>query len=263
MTFNVREVDLERLNSMTKYPSIPTYHTLDPKNGRLLDEVVDFGPDKHLVYATEKVDGTNARIILLPDGTYLLGSREELLYAQGDLIEQPQLHIVATIKPIADRIIDLCDPDRVLVIYGEVYGAGVGSNGRQYAQGKTTGFRVFDVASLANYRNVLSWDRSRIAGWRDNGGQAYLSTYGRDMLARSAKLELVPHLFTKYAGEMPKTHEEAVAMLTVHSMMTKAGLDNHGAAEGIVLRSDDRTKIAKIRWEDYKRTQKQLAAIRK
>ncbi len=71
---------------MTKYPSIPTYHALDPRNGGLLDETVPF---TGTVLATEKVDGTNARIVQLPDGGYLLGSREELLYAKGDLIGNP------------------------------------------------------------------------------------------------------------------------------------------------------------------------------
>jgi hypothetical protein len=65
---------------MTKYPSIPTYHTLGEK-GTLLEETVSFEGE---VILTEKVDGTNARIILLPDGSFILGSREELLYASLD-----------------------------------------------------------------------------------------------------------------------------------------------------------------------------------
>lgn len=64
--FNVRQTDLQRLNSLTKYPSIPTYHTLDPKDGCLVAEAVRFDGD---VIATEKIDGTNARLICLPDGT--------------------------------------------------------------------------------------------------------------------------------------------------------------------------------------------------
>jgi hypothetical protein len=31
--FSVRTADLRALNSLTKYPSIPTYHALDPRNG--------------------------------------------------------------------------------------------------------------------------------------------------------------------------------------------------------------------------------------
>ena len=32
--FDLRQADLQRVNSLTKYPSIPTYHQLDPKTGR-------------------------------------------------------------------------------------------------------------------------------------------------------------------------------------------------------------------------------------
>ncbi len=56
------------LNSLTKYPSIPTYHTLDPKNGGLLDGTVPFtGP----VLATEKVDGclTRTTRVSMADGS--------------------------------------------------------------------------------------------------------------------------------------------------------------------------------------------------
>jgi ATP-dependent RNA circularization protein (DNA/RNA ligase family) len=53
---------------MTKYPSIPTYHTLGDK-GILLEETISFDSE---VILTEKVDGTNSRIILLPDGTFVI-----------------------------------------------------------------------------------------------------------------------------------------------------------------------------------------------
>lgn len=72
---------------MTKYPSILTYHKLGEK-GKLLDEVqVPF--DQPAILA-EKIDGVNSRIIIFPDGLYIIGSREELLYAKGDLIGNPQ-----------------------------------------------------------------------------------------------------------------------------------------------------------------------------
>ena len=69
MTFDLTKIDLALLNSMTKYPSIPTYHTLDPKNGALSEPASAFEGD---VIGTEKVDGTNSRIILTPDGRYLI-----------------------------------------------------------------------------------------------------------------------------------------------------------------------------------------------
>lgn len=101
MKFDVKKVDLSRINSLTKYPSIVTYHKLDPKNGGLIEERLEF---KGTLVATEKIDGTNARIICLPDNTYLLGSREELLYARGDLIGNPALGIIEALKTKAEEI---------------------------------------------------------------------------------------------------------------------------------------------------------------
>ncbi|WP_236142941.1 RNA ligase family protein [Nostoc sp. CMAA1605] len=98
--FSLRSCDLNKLNSLTKYPSIPTYHALGEK-GKLLEETVTFDGE---VILTEKVDGTNSRIILLPDGNYVLGSREELLFAKGDLIGNPALGIVNSLKGVADLL---------------------------------------------------------------------------------------------------------------------------------------------------------------
>ncbi|MFC7428120.1 hypothetical protein [Nocardia tengchongensis] len=91
MNFDVRSANLEAVNSLTKYPSIPTYHQLGER-GRLTEAVSEFaGP----VIGTEKIDGSNARIVSLPDGSWLLGSREELLCAQGDLIGNPTRSMIA------------------------------------------------------------------------------------------------------------------------------------------------------------------------
>ncbi len=60
MTFEIRQVDLGKLNSMTKYPSILTYHALGDKG--LLQETVQI-PFEGRVIGTEKVDGTNTRLI--------------------------------------------------------------------------------------------------------------------------------------------------------------------------------------------------------
>ncbi|HJU39830.1 MAG TPA: hypothetical protein VJ724_09680 [Tahibacter sp.] len=117
--FDIRQTDLQRLNSLTKYPSIPTYHTLDPKNGGLVEEAVRFAGD---VVATEKIDGTNARLVCLPDGSYVLGSREELLYARGDLIGNPALGIVEALKPLAESLAHPVSASAITVFYAEVYG---------------------------------------------------------------------------------------------------------------------------------------------
>lgn len=168
--FTVRTANLRAINSMTKYPSIPTYHSLDPRNGGLLEETVGFSG---IVVGTEKVDGTNSRIVLLPDGTYLLGSREELLYARGDLIGNPALGIVDALRPIAESL-PAVEDDRIVVHFLEVYGGKVTAASKQYTGGKAVGHRLFDVAVVGDFREMSDWDSQRIAAWRDAGGQEFL-----------------------------------------------------------------------------------------
>lgn len=256
-TFNVRAANLRAINSMTKYPSIPTYHTLDPRNGNLLEDAITFtGP----VIGTEKIDGTNSRIILLPDGTWLLGSREELLYAQGDLIGNPALGIVDALRDVAAHIPRLDEDDhQIRVLYLEVYGGKVTANSKQYTGGgKTVGARLFDVAVIDTYADMLGWTSEQIAGWRDNGGQRFLSEAALSWTAGAAGLELTPRLFTVDATELPAGMEKMKAFLDERLPGTLAALDPGaaGRAEGIVLRSSTRDVIAKARFQDYERTLK-------
>jgi hypothetical protein len=251
--FDVRTADLAALNSMTKYPSIPTYHTLDPKNGSLVEgETVAFaGP----VLGTEKVDGTNARIISLPDGTFLLGSREELLYAKGDLIGNPAQGIVAALREVAAGLAPV-DDDVVRVHFLEVYGGKVTAASKQYTGDKAVGFRLFDVAVIRDYRAVLARPAAEISTWRDGGGQPYL---GEEALAATAEREgftLTPRLFELDGADLPRDLAKARAFLDEYLPATLSALDDGagGRPEGIVLRSPDRSVIAKARFGDYDRT---------
>jgi len=253
MQFDVRAADLGALNSMTKYPSIPTYHTLESKNGGLIDgETVEFAAT---VLGTEKVDGTNARIISLPDGTFLLGSREELLYAKGDLIGNPAQGIVAALRAVADTLAPVED-DVVRVHFLEVYGGKVTAASKQYTGDKVVGFRLFDVAEMPAYRDILAKDPRQIASWRDDGGQPYLD---EDALADTAArdgFELTPRLFEISGAELPTDLVKMRAFLGEHLPETLSALDESagGEPEGIVLRTKDRSVIAKARFQDYDRT---------
>jgi hypothetical protein len=63
MAFALRDADLTALNSLTKYPSIPTYHTLDSADGGLLDETVPF---TGAVIGTEKRRASSPRCARSP-----------------------------------------------------------------------------------------------------------------------------------------------------------------------------------------------------
>ncbi|HYF62755.1 MAG TPA: RNA ligase family protein [Herpetosiphonaceae bacterium] len=254
MTFVLRSADLGKLNSLTKYPSIQTYHRLDTANGGLQEEPAIF---RGTVLATEKVDGTNARIILAPDGDYLLGSREELLYARGDLIGNPALGIVEALKPVAERVRAALPPaDEVLVLYGEVFGGKVTAASKQYTAERRVGFRLFDALRLGDYAGMLARPAAEIAAWRENGGQPFCAEAELLELAAACELELAPRLLMIDAEDVPLSVADTAAWLKERLPETLCRLDAAGGGqpEGIVMRTLDRAQIAKLRFEDYERT---------
>ncbi|MDG6104639.1 RNA ligase family protein [Dactylosporangium aurantiacum] len=248
--FDVRAVDLRLLNSLTKYPSIATYHTLEPGSGCLAAPATVFPGE---VVATEKVDGTNSRLVLLPDGSYLIGSREELLYAKGDLIGNPALGIVEQLKPVAER---LPRGAGIRVYYLELYGGKVGGAAKQYTRDPARfGWRLFDVAELADWQEPLTWSPAKISAWRESGGQPWLPEDALVALAAQAGLELTPRLWHRPGAELPAGIEDMHQLLTATLPATLVGLDGaEGRAEGLVLRAPDRSVIAKARFQDYERT---------
>lgn len=248
------DVDLGALNSATKYPSIPTYHQLDPKNGSLQDGPTAFTGETGQVVLTEKVDGTNSRIITLPDGDYILGSREELLYARGDRIGNPALGIVDALRPLAERAAELADG--IQVLYLEVYGGKVGGAAKQYSGHRAIGVRLFDAAMIPS--EVLGWPRERISAWREHGGQAFLREDGLTATADVHGLDLTPRLGSLPASDLPTGLDETRECLSQYLPATRVALDDDagGRGEGIVVRTLDRSVIAKARFQDYERTLK-------
>lgn len=248
-----RQVDLGRLNSATKYPSIPTYHTLGEK-GALLNECVSF-PRIDLIY-TEKVDGTNSRIILMPDGCYLMGSREELLYARGDLVHNPALGIVDALRDVAELLTTRFPsrPDIVTVFYLETYGGRITGTSKNYTGESLVAYRLFDACQVDV--SVLEKSPLQIAGWRESGGQRYFHETELQQCANDAGLLLAPRIAVK--KRLPETIAEVHGWLEAAIPHTLVALDEtaKGQAEGIVVRTPDRQVIAKIRFEDYQRHRK-------
>ena len=289
--FDIRTCDLQKLNSMTKYPSILTYHELDPKDGRLLEEPREWPanpqPFQGDVIGTEKVDGTNARIICYPTSAYpstasnhygyLIGSREDLLYAKGDLIGNPVMGIVGAMKNLADDIaiqmplLGFSRRNVFAVFFFELYGSGIGKAGKQYTDENKLGFRLFDAfwldAEEACTQIIDGMDRSRIAGWRDAGGQPFLDedalheTVARWKALLDNTVELTPRIFKMPATALPKTIGETHEFLKKTMPETKVSLGGgEGKPEGLVLRTADRKIIAKARFEDYERTLRKIKA---
>jgi hypothetical protein len=249
---DLRKTDLRKLNSATKYPSIPTFHVLGER-GRLREEVqVSFGDVD--VVVTEKLDGTNTRIIVLDDGSYLIGSREELLHARGDIVFNPAQGIVAAVCTIADRVADaLAGSGQVVTFYGEVYG---GKTSGSKAYGTSVGFRLFDVVRtpVRELDDHLELSAEEIAHWRDSGGQTFVDESEITKHAALAGVDVTPRLEAKSPpAELRETHAWLKAVLPGDTL-APLNDDRKGRPEGVVVRTRDRRVIAKLRFEDYERT---------
>jgi hypothetical protein len=253
--FDIRQVDLTKLNSMTKYPSIPTYHVLGDKG--VLQDAVQV-PFADRIVGTEKVDGTNTRLIFCPDGSAIVGSREDLLWERRDLIGNPAMGIVEAVKELVRRLsAKLCTDNAVAVYFLEVFGRGVGAGAKNYTREGKVSFRLFDVVFIENYEEMLAWPVDRIARWRDNGGQEYVDADRLVRIVQEIGVEPVPALFDIDASALPTEIEATYQFLLGHEW-TRCKLDEGavGIPEGVVVRSPDRSRIAKIRREDYERTLK-------
>lgn len=266
MSFDIYQVDLRVLNSATKYPSIPTYHMMDTRDGTLWESAAMVFPPGEPVLLTEKVDGTNARVIVTPNNYFegnpsLIGSREELLWAEGDLIANPQLGIVETLRPlIEDHASSIYWPngyDDLTVFYFEVYGHGIGKAAKEYTLTGKKGYRLFDVARVP--LEVLEWPVEKVASWRDHGGQQWLNEDELRAIADKFSLvELCPRIETTAHEILPHGIQETLNWLRTKWPDSRVTLDVDapGHPEGIVLRTRDRRMIAKARFEDYERTLK-------
>lgn len=255
----MRDEKLRKINSATKYPSIPTYHEIDAATGMLQPKLtLDW---EGAVFATEKVDGTNARIIVLPEtGKWLIGSRETLLTSEGDMVANYDLGIVEGLLPIVEQVRSaIWRKDLVATAYLEVFGQRGTSQWKQYGDGKATGARLIDVSLVG--ATALDMTREQVASWRDRGNQVFVDLDELLDLADQMDVPTVPGLFEVDASLLPQTIEETAEFLTnliptTHVRLTPDGV---GAAEGLVLRSADRKLIAKLRHQDYQGTLRRQA----
>lgn len=264
---------LRRIDSLTKYPSIDTYHRMQlgpgsGSQGNLTEVRNHIFPSGEKIVLTEKIDGTNARIAVFPDGDsgadYLIGSRRELLTAKGDRIYNPALSIVNTVRYVAEQLMPLGTEPAPTVFYGEVYGHGI-EGGKQYTRTPgMTGFRIFDIALMDDIDDKLTWDLERIASWRDSQGPHFVTEhilmkldFGK--MPSGAPVLPIPRIYLADANLLPGSVESAYNFLWMYKSESGVMLDvtGSGKAEGLVVRTTDRRTIAKMRFQDYERTLRQ------
>lgn len=231
--------------------------------GRLTDKLtVSFGgahgPEE--LVATEKVDGVNARVVRMSDASYLIGSREEWFYAKGDLIYNPNYGIVDTLREIANLRINgrsqYTTNDPIEVYFFEVFGGKTGGKiAKQYtSDNKVYGCCLFDIIHLPldEFREVMDMAPEQISGWRERGGQPFLNEEQLQAVAKQFQLELTPRI---PIDQVPAGHQEVLDWLKEKLPETQCRLDSNagGKPEGLVVRTPDRRKIAKIKYRDYER----------
>jgi hypothetical protein len=119
---------------------------------------VDLTRLRHPVFATisewdvtEKIDGTNIRVLMDEQGHVTFGGRTDRAQMPTDLFQ----YLLATFTPAKMQAAFLRDSEPLpsVVLYGEGYGPGIQKGGGAYRKDKS--FRLFDV--LVGGRWWLDW----------------------------------------------------------------------------------------------------------
>jgi len=135
-----------------EYPKIETLYDRDPKTFKVTNEL------RHTEYdlvnqwlVTEKVDGTNMRIELSPDGVSYRGK------TNNSQIPTSILQWLETNAPF-DKVIACFAPGTTATIFGEGYGVGIQKGGVYRNEGVS--FRIFDVTVIGDEDFVwwLNWE---------------------------------------------------------------------------------------------------------
>jgi len=160
---------------------------------------------------TEKVDGTNMRIIW-QDKKLSFGGKTDTAQIPGDLLGQ-------LYKDFTASMLESIFPDADAVIYGEGYGAGIQKGGGDYCPSKA--FIAFDVC-------VITPPTDLVAGVTAPEGKWWLSYENVCDVAGKLKIPVVP-----FIGEM--TLEDATEF--VHAgFKSRCAVNPNKMAEGLVGR---------------------------
>lgn len=271
LNYLITEYGLRKVNTLTKYPSIETYHEIE--KGKLKNNLTnnEHFPDESC-YVTEKVDGTNTRIIFL-NGDFLIGSREEIIYAKDDRIINPILGIVNTVLSTAHRINPKLPKDnKIRILYGETFGGNIGKPAKNYTISNKFDYKLFDIATIDSDKivSLMEMPIEKIATWREKTTDRFSNIAILQSFATSTNIECVPYTATIHGNNIPNDRQETYEFLCGFKN-TKCIIEEdywdkidankkqyYGKAEGIVVRNFDRSFIRKLRFEDYEKTLKNI-----
>lgn len=250
----IGEYGKAKINTLTKYPSILTLHKFGQK-GRFTDQITT-NISGETMYASEKIDGTNVRIVCY-GSEFLVGSRNNILHYSNDFYWDESMGIV---NQFYELKIPTLQVDKLTIIFGELFGGKVTSNSKNYGKEKH-GFRVFDVAVLDDL-SILDQSISDISNWREHTNDSNIDDslqYGQGFVDRAQLMSYGFDLVPQLEFDLPDhNHETVLASLEKFASTTNVPLTEtaKGGTEGVILRNFDRSKIVKLRFEDYRRTLK-------
>ena len=190
---------------MFKYPKTESLFKRD-ENFNVTDEIrlPEFENIKNWLI-TEKIDGTNIRIIYTPDDKLLIRGRTDKASIPTFLLEELQnIFTVEKVKAILDNPIK-----KGLCLYGEGYGAKIQKGGGNYNKGNS--FRLFDV-----------W----IDGW-------WMEWDSIEEIAEKLGIKTVPHLGTVSLNQAI----DYVTGVENASVVAEEESNKYILAEGIVART--------------------------
>ena len=193
---------------MIEYPKIETLFDRDAKTFKVLPDRLRC-PEFALVsrwLVTEKIDGTNIRVHLRPDGTLGYGGRTDAAQLPAPLVAWLLDHLA---HPI---VVGAFDAGTEAILFGEGYGAGI-QKGGLYRPGP--GFRLFDILVI-----IASEDR-----W-------WLNWESVEDVARKLSIPTVPVLARGISVE------EAINFVRAASAAAKEDGGSGGQQEGIVARTE-------------------------
>lgn len=172
-------------------------------------------------HITEKIDGTNIRIILTEDGKVTVGGKTDNAQLQADLVKYlyevftPEKMKAAFWLPTEDGDIE---PVKA-VLYGEGYGAGIQKGG---IYNKEKRFRLFDV--LVDDKHWLDWKNVEdVAQKLDIKTAPYLGEWTLDEIIKRVKEGIPSFVAQEESPNSTLVTAEGIVGRTIEPLFDRRG----------------------------------------
>jgi len=232
-------VDLDKLELMTRFPEIPAYHPeLDDEP---VGTPVQFcrNPAENVeILATARLPGKLARIVILPDGGWLIGgARTGWAYARGDTLVHAERDIVDVLR---DRARVSATQLRRLNADGPLHALYcVVTPKRQ--------FRLVDHRGTEDWEKILRRSPNGPCGlnaWNRRRQLDFTPWPVLEQLSRGWQFPTVDVLGRFDAATLPRTPQDTAEFLREVTKGDKT-------ATGLVLRTADRMTITELSTKKY------------